>query len=511
MALPADRTPVIIGVGEVIDRPADPMLAMEPLALMEAAVRAADADAGGGFLGRIDSIDVIHQISWRYDRVAQRLSDRLGINPARAVYGHPGGETPTTRMHDAAMRIMNGNSLVAVVTGGEASHAVAKARAAKLELPWTPRAERPENIIVAGTYMSSTAMRHGIASPIYIYPIYENAAVHGWGQTPAQAREESGQIWAAMSQVAAQNPYSWSKQAFSADEITMPTPDNRMVAWPYTKRMSANNAVNKGAAVILTNLALARAASIAEDRIVYIHGGFAAGEPLDYLDRDQYRHCTSQEAVLQAAMRLAPTGGFDRHELYSCFPIVPKMARRVLGLSVDAPMTVTGGLSFNGAAFNSYMTQATCAMVRSLRETPSEGALLYGQGGALMNQHHALVVGSGPPDPASLMMPRDVQDEANARRVPVPTVDPTYAGPATVESFSFVVDRDGAPAYGSVIGLTPEGTRVFAQVAAEDTDTVASLLVTDSSAIGTAGKVSIELEVNPQFERPVNPQYWRVQ
>ncbi|MFZ4688885.1 MAG: acetyl-CoA acetyltransferase, partial [Polymorphobacter sp.] len=81
MALPADRTPVIIGVGEINDRPSDPALALEPLALMEAAVRAADADAGGSFLSRIDSLDVIHLVSWRYDRVAQRLCGGLGINP----------------------------------------------------------------------------------------------------------------------------------------------------------------------------------------------------------------------------------------------------------------------------------------------------------------------------------------------------------------------------------------------------------------------------------------------
>jgi hypothetical protein len=41
MSLPAERTPVIIGVGEFLDRPADPALALEPLALMDAAVRAA--------------------------------------------------------------------------------------------------------------------------------------------------------------------------------------------------------------------------------------------------------------------------------------------------------------------------------------------------------------------------------------------------------------------------------------------------------------------------------------
>ena len=85
MPLPADRTPVIIGVGEIVDRPVDPGLALEPLALMDAAIRAADVDAGGGWCDRIDSLDVINLVSWRYDRVAARLAERLGITPARAV------------------------------------------------------------------------------------------------------------------------------------------------------------------------------------------------------------------------------------------------------------------------------------------------------------------------------------------------------------------------------------------------------------------------------------------
>jgi acetyl-CoA C-acetyltransferase len=43
----------------------------------------------------------------------------------------------------------------------------------------------------------------------------------------------------------------------------------------------------------------------------------------------------------------AMTGAdFDHVELYSCFPCVPKMARRVLGWPLDKPATVFGGLTF---------------------------------------------------------------------------------------------------------------------------------------------------------------------
>jgi acetyl-CoA C-acetyltransferase len=489
MSLPPDRTPVIIGVGEIVDRPTDPALALEPLALMAAAVRAADADAGGGFLDRIDSLDIVNLVSWRYDRVAARLTERLGINPARAVYGVVGGETATTRIHEAALRIMNGNSLVAVVTGGEAQNAVAKAKAAGIQLPWTPPAASPENPIVASDHVTPMAMRHGVFQPVHIYPMYENATTAAWGITPAEALAESGVAYETISKVAAANPFAWGRKSFTAAEIITPTPENRMIAWPYTKRMVANNSVNQAGAVLMTTLALARAAGIPEDRIVHVHGGAAAAEPMDYLARDQYTHSVAQDAVLGQAMRIAPNG-FDRVELYSCFPTVPKMARRTLGLAADMPFSVTGGLSFAGAGLNCYMLQSTCAMVRSLRDRPADQALLYGQGG-YVTKHHALVVGSAPAEPASLMLQKDVQEAAEAMRAPVPVFDGAYAGPATIETFSVVYDRDGAPSHGSVIGRTPAGARVFGRVAMADTGMLATLLSLEASPVGNAGSVTV--------------------
>lgn len=489
MSLPAERTPVIIGVGEVIDRPADPAAALEPLALMEAAVRAADADAGGGFLDRIDSLDVINLVSWRYDRVAKRLAERLGIVPPRAVYGFVGGETPTTKLHEAALRIVNGNSMVAVVTGGEAQNAVAKAKAAGISLPWTPPAKVPENPIIPSDHVTPLGMQHGILQPIHIYPLYENATVAAWGLTPRQALAESGAAYERISQAAAANPNAWGRKAFSADEIVHVSDDNRMICWPYTKRMVANNNVNAAAAVLMTTLAAARAAGIPEDRIIHVHGGASAGEHMDYLKRDQYVYSCAQDAVLGQAMRIAPNG-FDRVELYSCFPTVPKMARRTLGLGPDVPLSVMGGLSFAGAGLNCYMLHSTCAMVHSLRARPADQALLYGQGG-YVTKHHALVIGNRPAEPEWLMLPRDVQDAAEDARGDVPAYDGGYEGPAVLETFSVVFGRDGQPSNGSVVGRTPPGTRVFGRIDIADTDAVATLLSLDAHPIGLPGKVRL--------------------
>ena len=49
-----DLSPVIIGVGEVVDRPSSPELGLEPAAMMAEALRRADADATAGWARRID-------------------------------------------------------------------------------------------------------------------------------------------------------------------------------------------------------------------------------------------------------------------------------------------------------------------------------------------------------------------------------------------------------------------------------------------------------------------------
>src|SRR5260370_17552151 len=111
--------------------------------------------------------------------------------------------------------------------------------------------------------------------------------------------------------------------------------------------MVANPTVNMGAAVLMTSLAKARAAGIAEDGLIHVWGGASAEEPRDYLIRDQFFESHPQNAVLNAVKDLVGGDGraFDAIELYSCFPCVPKMARRTLGLTPDVQPTVTGGLA----------------------------------------------------------------------------------------------------------------------------------------------------------------------
>ena len=135
----ATRTPVIVGVGEVLDRPQTVAQGLEPAELMANALRQADTDGGNGWLGQIDSLDVINSVSWPYGDPIAELTSRLGMGPARQNYGPIGGETPIRFIHEAALRIASGESQVAAICGGEAEHTVRRALKEGIELPWADR------------------------------------------------------------------------------------------------------------------------------------------------------------------------------------------------------------------------------------------------------------------------------------------------------------------------------------------------------------------------------------
>src|SRR5438045_8759240 len=85
------RIPVIVGVGEIIDRPKEITDGLEPLDLLEQALLRAEADAGARLLGEVQSLDVVNFLSWRYRDPEKLLAQRLGISPSHCYYGPVGG------------------------------------------------------------------------------------------------------------------------------------------------------------------------------------------------------------------------------------------------------------------------------------------------------------------------------------------------------------------------------------------------------------------------------------
>lgn len=497
----ARTVPVIVAIGEWVDRPTQAVEALEPLALMERALRACETDADCTMLDKVSLISLIGLVSWRYSNPVGLLCERLGIAPVEQVNASMGGDTPVRLVHEAAVRIARGEAVVAAIVGGEATHARGQARKQKVELPWTPAVAREDAVAFPASRfaMSQVARTLGILDPAQIYPFYEVATQAAWGETPAEGRAASARLWERYAAVAAGNLNAWIRTAPKAATIAAVDSDNRMIAWPYPKLMVANPAVNQAAAIIVTSLATARECGITEDRLIHIWGGGAAVEPENYLLRDRYDHSTAQAAVLDRAVELAggDAASFDHLELYSCFPVVPKMAIRALGLDPATTVpTVAGGLTFFGGPLNNYMSHAIASMVRTLRAHPGDLGLLYGQGG-YVNKHHSLVVSTTPPA-TPLAGDYSVQHVADAARDAVPTLAEGYAGLATIETYTVTYARDGEPLQGIVIARTPENARVMARVPPGDRETLALLTALDRSAVGTVGQVRIDT-----FGKPV--------
>lgn len=490
--LPSHRIAVVIGIGEITDRTRNPAQVPEPTALIAQALAAAASDAGPGWLERVDSVDLVALSSWRYKNPVGDVCKRIGIAPPRMVNSRRGGETPVRLLHEAALAVVNGERKVCAVVGGEATSARTRARKTGAVLPWPSMPPLAETTQFPGlsTVRSALAERYDMLEPARIYPLYETAAQAAWKQSPDAAHGNSAQLWERYAAVAESNPYAWIRDAPDAETIGSVSSDNRLINWPYPKLMVANPSVNQAAAFIVTTLAEARAAGISEDRLVYVMCGAAANEPDDFLQRDRYDRSAAQEAVLTTTVDQA--GGIGRlafMELYSCFPIVPKMALRTLGPDAEklAP-TVAGGLTFFGGPLHNYMSHAICAMVRTLRLNAGAQGLLYGQGG-YVTKHHAIVLGSQPPT-AELIFRFAVQDKADAIRGLSPCLLEEYEGPASIEAYTVQYSKAGEPIQGIVVLRTPDGERTMARVPPEDR-ALSILQSWGSNAVGTHGLVTI--------------------
>lgn len=493
MAASEERIPVIIGVGQVNDRPDDPRQGLDPAGLMAEALRRADADAGGGWLEVCDSLGIVGQIAWPHvNPVAGTVAERLGIAPAHVVETTPHGDNPIRLLNEAANRVGAGEATVCAVTGGEALRtigALAKMQAAEAkpdEKPKEHNALRDASHRVKKGYAQS----YGLVVPVDVYPLYENAMRANLGQTLAEGQAESGAIWAGFSRVAAANPSAWIREERTAEEITEVTADNRPIAFPYTKLQVANSSVNQGAGFLVTSLAEARRRGVPEEKLVYVGAGASAFEPDSILARDSYAHSAGMETSIRKALEFnnLTADDFDHVELYSCFPCVPKLARRTLGWPLDKPMTVFGGLTFGGGPIGNYMSHVVACMALKLRETGGKG-LMFANGGYATHSH-TIALGKEPIEGVSFPQEFDVNHAADAARGAVPELDKDYTGPATIETYTVHYNRDGSPRMGTVVALTPEGRRTLAMVPAEDVAGIAALTDGTSEPVGRSGAIS---------------------
>src|SRR5262245_23200526 len=116
------RIPVIVGVGQINDRPESDAEGLNSFELMKAALMAADGDAGGGWLSKLDALSVVAQLSFRdLGDVSILLADALGAAPRiRNQTRYPSGDSPILLLNQAANLVAAGEIESAAIVGGEA-------------------------------------------------------------------------------------------------------------------------------------------------------------------------------------------------------------------------------------------------------------------------------------------------------------------------------------------------------------------------------------------------------
>ena len=480
------RIPVIIATGQINDRPASGADGLDPVQLIAAAARKADGDCGSPLLDRCDWMGLVNQIGFaQFDgRLVERVGRVLNIAPAFArETPSPTGDSPILLLNEAGNAIGRGEASVALIAGAEALRTAGlrrKAAAAKGE-----SGPYPKRVPVD----SEPRHLYGLDTPTDVYPLFENAARSHFDQSFNEAQRESGILWAGMSRVAAANPNAWLRDARDPDEIIEATPDNRPIAFPYTKFQVANAAVNQGAALIVTSLAVARECGVPDARLIYVGQGAAAHEADDPLMRPDYGQSISMDVSIKKTLELngLTADQIDLFELYSCFPIVPKLARRIMGLSMETPITQFGGLTFGGGPIGNYMTHAAASMVDTLRREGTH-ALLFANGG-YATHNHTILLTKTPQKAGTFPQDFDFQTDADARRGAAPAMDVARTGAGRLETYTVLFERDGSPKIGVVVVRIDEGTRTLAATPPSDTSAIARLLTGDPALIGAPGQV----------------------
>jgi len=476
------RTPVIVGVGQFLHRAEGLDDAIDPAGLMIEAVRAAAGDAGLDGPPAVDSLRVVSSLSWRYGNPGWVIAQRLGLDPPELAYTTAGGNTPQTLVNTTSSDLLDGRLDSAVLVGGEAWRTRMRARKAGAILDWE-KAPADHPPVALGRDLEMThpdEADRGVYLPVQIYPLFETALRAAAGRDPADHVARIAELWSRFSTVAADNPYAWSREARSPTEIATVTPQNRMIGAPYRKYMNSNNDVDMAAAVLLCTVERAEAWGVAGDRWVFPHAGTDCHEHPFVSNRDTFAETPAVVAGGRRVLELAGIGidDVDVVDLYSCFPSAVQLGAASLGFDIERQLTRTGGLAFGGGPWNNYVMHAIATVVGDLRERAGEPGLVWGNGGYATKHAFGVYSTEPPPSPFRHESPQDEVDALVSRTLATPA---DAAGPATIEAYTVMHERDGEPELAIATCRLADGRRSWATSGADD---VTSALL-DGEWVGT--------------------------
>jgi len=379
------RTPVLIGTASVVQRESQPGAGKEAAELMVDAVRTAAEDSGApDLLRRADAL-MVPRGMWGYPDPARFVADAVGAGKARSVVAEI-GILQTSLFGRAGRAIAAGEADVIVVTGGEAKYRNQLAERAGIELSEAAQAEvAPDEVMSpSADILHPLELTRGLGRPVSQYAILDSALRAAEGQSVDAHRDDVAGLWSAMSRMAERNPYAWKRQGVAADQIRGGE-GNHMMSFPYTKLHNSEWNVDQAAALVLCSYATAEAAGVPRDKWIFLRAVTESNHMLPLAERATPHRAPASRIGGARVLELAGLSQEEirYRELYSCFPVAVRIQARELGIPLDPPPTVTGGMAFGGGPLNNFVLQATARMAEVLRADPGSHGFVTAVSGIL--------------------------------------------------------------------------------------------------------------------------------
>lgn len=463
MSTSGSRAPVIVGVGQVTNRRER---IVDPMRLMAEASRAADEDAGGRALERVDSVQVVGVVSKRYGASATTLAERLSLKDGERFTTTVGGSTPQWLLCEACDRIASGELDAVLIAGAEALDSAR--RAAKEGHPFErtdPEAPGTDEVIGDDrSPVSDIELQARLAAPATIYPMFEQALAARDGRTPSEQRVWLGRFMAPFTQVAATNTgTAWFPRELSPEQISTVSPDNRMIAEPYTKNLNAIIQVDMSAAIIVMSTEAAQAAGVPKEKWIFPWSGAKCDDVFLTVQRPDLTRALGLEAAARAAFDAQKIDVDDvaLFDLYTCFPSAAQMGAEALGLRLDdrRGLTVTGGLPFFGGPGNNYVTHSIAVMAERLRAQPDVIGVTTGISWYMSKHAIGVYSTTPPPNGWRFVETKDEQQKIDETAIQIAS---DAEGEAVVEAFTVEHDRDTGPARAPIYATLADGRRLAA-------------------------------------------------
>lgn len=461
-----------------------------PAALMAESARTALDDAGIA-VASVDAIAAVESLALTYDDLTAEVAGALGCSPdVQKLWVPAGGTSPLDLLHLIGNQIDAGGIQCAVITGAEPMRTRRQARKEERDLPWPPRAQGVSPMRGQKPFSSELEQQHGLRMPIQLFPLLENAIRHAKGRTAAEQIEVAAQVLAKNAAVAAENPHAWFRDAPNAHDIADPSPDNRMIVYPYTKRMNAIMDVDQTAAIVLVSARFMNEHGL-RGHCAAVLGGSGAEDAWNPVERETFSESPAMNHAVRTALQRAGINAdqLTAMDLYSCFPSAVQFGLTAAGTDHHdpRPVTLTGGLAFAGGPGNAYVLHSLASALTRLRSQPRDKLMVTGIGMA-NTKHAATVLSHAEHIPAGASGAMTCRDPIEPVSRPV-----TEQGDGSARLVTYTIEygRQGEPAEVIYLLDLDGGTRTIA-VAADPAQACDSLMLRDP--IGRAGTVSFDLE-----------------